>query len=273
MTLSPQNNEAQSVLADATKRLRENEIDSARLDTLLLLEDITKKDRSWLLAHPEYSLTNDQLETLNTQLSQREQHVPLAYIRGHVEFYGQTFAVSKNVLIPRPESESMLHLLTKVAQSGVVTSVADIGTGSGALAICAAKLLPDTHVYAVDVDAQCLSMAKINAQQHSVTITFLRGNLLEPLTTAVPDVLLCNLPYVPNDYPINRAATHEPKKALYSGQDGLDHYRELFAQIGDQSPVVITESLASQHSQLAALAKHHGYIMQSSDGLAQLFTR
>ena len=86
-------------------------ISSARLDTLILLEDILHKDRAWILAHPEHEISTNQFRKLDRRLERRQKHVPLAYIRGFTEFYGRQFKVNRHVLEPRPESETMIELL------------------------------------------------------------------------------------------------------------------------------------------------------------------
>jgi len=248
-------------------------IESARLDCLLLLEDATSQDRSWLLAHPEFELSQDQLGHLNTQITQRQSHIPLAYIRGQVEFYGRRFIVDEHVLVPRPESEAMVNILKEIKADTII----DVGTGSGALAVTAALELPSSEVIGLDIDPACLEIADKNARLLQATCSFIKSDLLDS-RPAFDDsrkfVILANLPYVPDDYPINQAASHEPKLALFAGPDGLDLYRRLWQQIGHmpQLPVyVITEALLEQHQALATIARSVGYSMIKNEGLAQCF--
>lgn len=249
-------------------------IASGRLDCLLLLEDITGHDRAWLLAHDDQTLSGAQLDQLADQLERRLQHEPLAYIRGYCEFYGRSFAVTPEVLVPRPESESMITLLLRLRPTPA--SVADIGTGSGCLAVTVA-LQTSAIVSAVDIDGACLALARRNAVMHTAQVTFLQGDLLTPYTDGAfnaPEVFLANLPYVPQQYPINDAARHEPPSALFAGADGLDAYRRLFGQFSQLNALptlIITEALLSQHEALSALALSNGYRLDVSDGLAQAF--
>jgi release factor glutamine methyltransferase len=154
----------------------------------------------------------------------------------------------------------------------------DIGTGSGAIAVTAKCEIPEATVLATDIDEDCLRVAKENATRHGADITFLHGNLFQPIAKRVPAdatiILLCNLPYVPDGYPINTAATHEPRLALFGGPDGLDPYRELFQQITDahiKPEYILTESLPSQHEQLKSIAADSAYRLERTTDLIQLF--
>jgi methylase of polypeptide subunit release factors len=155
--------------------------------------------------------------------------------------------------------------------------IIDIGTGSGAIAITAKLEHPDATVIATDIDQKCLETARQNAQSLSADIAFFNGNLLEPLLQ-VPksniQVLLCNLPYVLDNFQINTAATHEPRHALFGGPDGLDLYRELFKQIQTHKlkpAYILTESLPPQHGTLTQIAKSANYKLTKTDDFIQLF--
>lgn len=256
-------------------------ISTARLDCLVLLEDEVGKDRGWLLSHPEFELQGSVLKKLSTKIAQRVQHVPLAYIRGHAEFYGREFVVNAHTLVPRPETETMVELVCKLVSSesaGEKAVIADIGTGSGAIAITAKLELPAADVIATDIDERCLEAARQNAQSLKADTSFLHGSLLKPLATHSlthsPTILLCNLPYVPDNFQINTAATHEPRHALFGGPDGLDLYRELFEQtdsLATKPLYIFTESLPPQHEALAGIAKAAGYSLERTDDFIQLF--
>ena len=252
-------------------------VETARLDCLVLLEDTLNTDRAHLLAHPDLKLTTEQLHELNVAISKRETYQPLAYIRGHAAFYGRDFIVNSSVLVPRPESESMIDLLKSYANSHDINTVIDIGTGSGCLAITAKLELPDIHVTGTDVSATALKVAKSNARVHRVQVQWKSSDIREGLPhmpRTRPYVLLANLPYVPEDYAVNEAARHEPELALYAGTDGLDLYRDLFSAVDavhTKPLAIITESLEMQHSALSELAVKHGYTLAEAEGLAQLF--
>ncbi len=283
----------QTWLLAATEKLTNAGISTARLDALVLLEDITSKDRAWLLAHSDFLLTPTQAVELGKLLSRRASHEPLAYIRGKTEFYGREFLVDKRVLEPRPESETMIELLLQVVasskqpvrhaqgkQAASKLHFVDVGTGSGALAITAKLEFPEAEVIAIDIDENCLEVARINARKHRAKIAFYQGNLLQPLSTLnpipYPFVVLANLPYVPDSHTINQAAEHEPKQAIFGGPDGLDKYRHLFYDLQTllQKPeFVLTESLPFQHQALGDIAAKAGYKQQTFSDFVQVFKK
>lgn len=262
----------------ASHRLLNAGISTGRLDVLVLLEDCTGKDRAHLLAHPEIELSDEQISILNEQIKRRAAHIPLAYIRGKTEFYGRDFFVNDQVLEPRPESEMMIDLLKKVTLDESGLPIIDIGTGSGALAITAKLELPESQVAAVDIDPQCLELAHKNAVKLHADIEILLGDLLEPFTTEQPQnyALLCNLPYVPDGFHINQAATHEPRLAIFGGPDGLDLYRRLFSQLNgfkSKPHYIFTESLPPQHRKLVKIAEKYHFSLLGSDDFIQVFTQ
>lgn len=260
-------------LKTRAKILSDNGIDSARLDCVLMLEKVLSQDRGWLLAHLDAPLPDLESRALEVFFARRYQHRPMAYILGRAEFYGRTFAVNKHVLVPRPESESIIEL-ARLAEP--VDALVDVGTGSGALAITLALEKIADNVIGLDIDSDCLSVAQQNAQLLHARITWQRSDLLQDWrqSTSVAKLgVVANLPYVPDNYPINDAAKHEPKLALFSGADGLDHYRKLFTQLPDTTKWIITEALSQQHEALASIAKTAGYKLVATDGLAQHFTK
>lgn len=265
-------------LFEATKALEASGIGTARLDCLVLLEDIIGKDRAFLLAHPEFALTQKQIQELDNNIEQRQDHIPLAYIRSKTEFYRRKFFVNKDVLIPRPESESMIELLLKETKDIKSPSIFDIGTGCGALGITAKLEMPNSNVVGVDVDKKCLAVAVKNSRQLLANVDFVQGNLLDKIKYKIhdKDILLCNLPYVPNDFILNEAATKEPRLAIFGGLDGLNLYRNIFNQIdklNEKPCLVFTESLVAQHPYLTSIAEKSCYSQINSKGLIQLFKK
>jgi release factor glutamine methyltransferase len=301
-------------LDSAVKLLTGSGVATARLDALVLLEDATHHDRSWLLAHPEFELHVEQVQALEDLLKQRANHLPLAYIRGKTEFYGRTFLLNSHVLEPRPESETMIDLLKElplfaantnsihsagkaevgpsgradnhlsiskaisaknISNTAKTARIGDVGTGSGALGITAKLELPDTEVDLLEIDEQAIEVAKRNVDLFTLSVRVIQSDLLAQSAQNY-DVLLCNLPYVPDSYTLNTAALHEPKIAIFGGPDGLDLYRKLFAQIKivDQKPLyILTEALPPQHEALAVIAHEHGYQQQKQDDFIQVFGR
>lgn len=248
-------------------------IATARLDALVLLEDATGMDRAWLLAHPEHTLTAAQSKKFVTWIARRAKHEPLAYIRGKSEFYGRDFKVNARTLEPRPESETMIELFKSLdLPEGAV--VADVGSGSGGIGITVALERPEIQINFLDIDPDTLAIARSNARMHGVRGQYYQGDLLEAWGIEY-DVLLCNLPYVPDSHTINEAAMFEPKIAIFGGPDGLDLYRRLFAQLATGKygkPIVLTESLPFQHEALAQIASVHGYKHDKTEDFIQLFS-
>ncbi|HET9174001.1 MAG TPA: HemK/PrmC family methyltransferase [Candidatus Saccharimonadales bacterium] len=251
-------------------------IPTAHLDAIVLAEDVTGYDRAWILAHTETELTTEQHTVLNLMLERRSSHEPLAYIRNKTEFYGREFYIDHRVLEPRPETETMIDLLKKLPLDEN-TTIIDVGTGSGALAITAKLELSDVEVMATDVDTDALAVAEQNCQRYKCNIHFLKGNLLKPFYLhyhPTRSVVLANLPYVPDNFRINAAAMREPSIAIYGGSDGLDVYRDLFTQIDPlayKPQYVLTEALPPQHEVLTSIAAQHNYQLDNSEDFIQVF--
>lgn len=266
----------------ATRQLKKAGIGTARLDCLVLLEDELGQDRSWILAHNDDCLSVNTMHKLNTKVLRRSAHEPLAYIRHKTEFYGRTFYIDRRVLEPRPESETMIDLLKALPsidrRDPAEQLVVDIGTGSGVLAITAKLELPHLVIKAVDIDLGCLHVASRNAHTLRANITLHKGNLLNSAAAAGDAIyaLLCNLPYVPDSFQINPAATWEPRLAIFGGKDGLDLYRRLFMECQSSClppRFILTETLPIQHTSLTGIAQQHGYSLRRTDDFIQLFTR
>lgn len=262
-------------LTGRTGVLQEAGIASARLDCLIFLEDALKQNRAWILAHPEFELSSAQVTALDKLVTARSDHTPLAYIRGKAEFYGRSFVVNKNVLVPRPESEALIDLLKGINSLSKNPKIVDVGTGSGCLGITAALELPSAQVTLVDIDSQALQIAKKNAELLGAKVHTQTSNLLGDVSVDF-DIALANLPYVPDNLAINQAAMHEPKLALFSGDDGLDLFRTFWEQIAalpNPPFYVITESFPFQHKDLAQLAKKAGFTLAKTEGFAQLYSK
>jgi release factor glutamine methyltransferase len=268
-----------ALLKASQDQLKQADIGSARLDVLILLEDFLHKDRAWLLAHPETEINQTQLKRLDRKLKRRARHIPLAQVRGHTEFYGRRFKVNRHTLEPRPESETMITLLKNLLEHNSAIykarpcKIADVGTGNGAIGITAALEIPDSVVDLYDISAGALAVAKHNTHLHELHLHARKMNLLSrPLRSY--DVILANLPYVPNKWKINEAAMAEPKIAIFGGPDGLDVYRKLFAQLKRftwKPTYVLTEALPPQHQKLAAIAGQAGFKPLKSDDFIQVF--
>ncbi|HSW85121.1 MAG TPA: HemK/PrmC family methyltransferase [Candidatus Saccharimonadales bacterium] len=274
-------------LATAKNNLDAAGIPTARLDSLILLEDTTAIDRVQLLANPNLVLKPNIVKKLNLLLNQRSKYEPLAYIRGKSEFYGRSFKINKNVLQPRPESEAMIDLLktlcnklfpynnAKIGRNNANNNLwlADVGSGSGILGITAKLEVPDLSVDLLEIDIKALKLAKFNVDIYTPNIGLILSDLLHS-TSREYDILLANLPYVPDDYTINKSAEYEPEIALFGGQDGLDVYRKLFKQIErlNKRPLyILTESMPFQHLKLTNIARKYKYKLASNVDYIQEF--
>lgn len=212
-------------------------VGDAPLETELLLGFALGMGRSTLYASLEEAVPESAQQTLESLVERRLQREPLAYILGKKEFFGLEFKVCPGVFIPRPETETLVEqavLLVKARFPGGDLLLADIGTGSGAMAVSLAKALPSTKLYATDISETALATARANAAAHGVQdrTAFLRGDLMEPLPEPV-DVVVANLPYIESqtipclEPEISR---YEPQEALDGGPDGLDLTRRLLRQ-------------------------------------------
>ncbi len=239
--------------------------DSEPIDASLLLMHVLDVDRAALLTHPERELTPEQTALFRALILQRAGGVPVPYLTGTRPFYDLELAVTPDVLIPRPETE---HLIESALQWAAIEAqgrrdlrLVDVGTGSGAIAVTLAVHLPEARVWAVDVSAAALDVARQNAIRHGVAdrITLVRGDLLEPLIAAdqPADLIAANLPYIASDelktLPV---AQHEPRLALDGGADGLDLIRRLLVQaprVLAQDGLLLVEIAAGQGARVCEL--------------------
>lgn len=230
-------------LNKAVEIFTEKKITSAWLDAEILLGFVLKKNRAFIISHGEFLLHHLQLKAFNKLIKLRSEHFPIAYLTSHQEFYGLDFFVNSNVLVPRPESELLVDLAVKAYTSKPNSTIIDIGTGSGCLIISALHSLKNKkslpQVFALDISAKALTVAKKNARFHQKNINFIKGNLLQPLfkrssflSSKNSLIILANLPYVPHTIVTSEPSiSQEPTQALDGGPDGLAHYRQLALEI------------------------------------------
>jgi len=204
--------------------------DTPYLDAQVLLAEITGKPRSWILAHPEAKITEQQQERLTKYIAQLKSGMPLPYVLGHWEFFNLDFEINPQVLIPRPETELMVEKAIDWFQDHPgYRRAADIGTGSGCIAVSLAYQVPDLEITATDISQASLEVAFTNAIKHGVSdrIKLVNTHLLPP--PEEPYHLICaNLPYIPQKTLQQLAVFgREPTLALDGGPDGLVLIREL----------------------------------------------
>ena len=221
------------VLSQAREMLVANNIEDASLESELLLRHTLNINRVQLYQDLDHELSPEQEPTFWNLIKRRLSHEPTAYIIGHREFYGLDFYVNPHVLIPRPESELLVEMALSLAQNHRVTTIADIGTGCGAIAINLALHSSQTKIYATDISASALKVALINCKKHGVVnrICLLQGDMLDPLPEPV-DLIVANLPYVKKAELLRTSqAESEPLLALNGGPDGLQKIHRLCRQV------------------------------------------
>jgi release factor glutamine methyltransferase len=233
---------------------------TARLDAGTLLGHVMGRSRAWIATHPETQLSRKECEHLAKVLEDISAGIPLPYVIGQWEFFGLDFYITPEVLIPRPETELLVETALKwFAQHPGRRVAADIGTGSGCIAISLAVSLPDLMIYASDISEGALQVATRNIRKHGVEwrIQVLKGDLLDPIKVPI-DMLCANLPYIPNVKLDSLEVAHqEPRLALDGGIDGLDKIRQLLVQsIGKIKPggIILLEIESGQGAQAVALA-------------------
>jgi release factor glutamine methyltransferase len=228
-----------SLLEQTADRLR-GVTDTPELDAQVLLAHLMGKARTWLAAHPKTQLSDPQRDAVEEAVSKLTDGTPLPYLLGHWEFFGLDFNITPDVLIPRPETELLVEQAILWLQSRPVTQysslrAADVGTGSGCIAVSLAKHVPDVRVLATDLSLPALEVAHQNALRHGVAsrVDFVQCDLLPPHPFPLPteshfDIICANLPYIPSAT-LERLPIfgREPTLALNGGGDGLDLIRYL----------------------------------------------
>ncbi len=206
--------------------------DRAREDAELLLCHATQHNKAGLLARWNDGMEAAQADRFGGWIERRMTGEPIQYILGETEFYGLPFRVTRDVLIPRPETEHVVETVAALAAPFSAPRIVDVGAGAGAIAVALAHVLPQSQVTAIDLSAPALAIAQQNAERNGVAsrIRFLHGDLLSPVAGERFDFVVSNPPYVPA---ADRASLsvevrdYEPQLALFAGEDGLDIYRRL----------------------------------------------
>jgi release factor glutamine methyltransferase len=252
------------LLFEATRLLQAEELDTPRLDAEVLLGHVLGLTRAQVHAYPDRRLDAAEMDSYCELIERRRQHEPVAYIIGHKEFYGLDFYVDRRVLIPRPETESLVEKGLEIGQrASRPLIIADVGTGSGAIAISLAVHLPQALIYALDASSEALEVAALNCRLHGLEgrIHLLQGDMLSPLSEPV-DLIVANLPYVSwaewEQLPRTITA-YEPRFALDGGSDGLDAIRRLLTQARfhlKPQATILLEIGATQRAAVTDLARY-----------------
>ena len=227
-----------SLLAEAEGLLAEgSHAESARRDAEALLLHVLKKDApdtnlAWMIAHGHETLPAHATAEFRAGVERRCSGEPIQYITGESEFYGLSFRVNRDVLIPRPETEHLLEKAIELARGFERQRIVDVGTGSGAIAVALASNLPDARIHATESSAPALRVARANSARNGVAdrVAFHEGDLLAPVAGEQFDIVVSNPPYVPEsdrDSLSVEVRDYEPALALFAGADGLAIYRRL----------------------------------------------
>ncbi|GFZ94330.1 peptide chain release factor N(5)-glutamine methyltransferase [Dyella caseinilytica] len=206
-----------------------------RVDAEVLLAYALSKSRSWLIAHADDLLSAEHASAYTVLVEQREAGEPVAYITGRRGFWSLDLEVTPDTLIPRPETELLVEEALERIPISKTVNVADLGTGTGAIALAIARDRPLAQVIATDASADALAVARRNASRHDIlNVSFVQGDWFAPLGDQRFDVIVSNPPYIENHDPhLNQGDLRfEPMSALASGEDGLDDIRRIIRDAG-----------------------------------------
>ena len=196
----------------------------------ILIMFLLEKNVIWMHLNGHIEFTKE--EELKALVKKRATHFPLEYLTNRVSFYGETFIIKQNVLIPRPETEILVEKALEKLKQIENPKVVEIGTGSGIISVMLSKLLPQLKVTAVDINDDALELAKENAKKHSVEnqISFIKSDLLKEVSGNF-DMCISNPPYISNNYVLPHNVKYEPKNALFGGEIGDELLKDLIEEV------------------------------------------
>lgn len=255
----------------AAGHLKASGVENPRLDAEVLLADVLGIERIQLYVQHDRPLTPAEVDAYRRSIARRARREPVAYITGRREFFSIELAVDRRCLTPRPETEHLVEAALEEIRRRFAhkeqVRVADIGTGSGAIAVSIAKSEPRAVVTAVDIDPNALEVARLNVERTKTAyrVRLVRGDLLQPLGDEAYDAILSNPPYIAEgDWPGLPADVreYEPRHALVGGADGLEVIRRLVAEAKEKlgpGGFLAVEIGADQGERVSALASAAGY--------------
>jgi release factor glutamine methyltransferase len=248
--------------AAATDRLKRSRIPEPRREAESLLAHALDKDTAWIVGHDDTAIIAPKAKIYATMIARRARHEPFAYIVGEKWFYGRKFRVNKNVLIPRPETELLVEsVLNRAPRTS--TTILDIGTGSGAIGATLAMELPKAKVIMYDISSRALEVARINVRNLKLgrRVRLAKTDILHdrpPEPKVGFRIVVANLPYLPTAAWRSAASEvrlREPKQALVSGKDGLEHYRTLYKNLAHWKRVPELLAIEAEPGQFQELRK------------------
>ncbi len=276
-----------TLVEDTSRQLKLSGIKTARLDVELLLAHVLKKDRSWLHAHGDELLTDKQVDDFTKLIERRAAREPVAYLVGKKEFYGRDFFVTPDVLIPRPETESLVTLTLSLLRVHPLTGektcnlrVVDVGTGSGCVGLTLAAELPEqiAELWLVDISPQALAVAKRNHQAllPRRKVYYHQSSLLDmwqPDAVNKPlfDCIIANLPYVDRSWERSPETDYEPALALFADEGGCELIYRLIQQAQRalaSAGYLLLEADPTQHRSIVDHAESHGFHHIETQGYA-----
>lgn len=235
-----------------------------RFDAQALLAEVLGRPRSWLLAHGDDRLDDDQAARFAAALARRSAGEPLAYLRGRQEFYGLDLAVSPAVLVPRVDTETLVDWALELLAGRSGAAVLDLGTGSGAIALAIARHASQARVWAVDASPEALAVARANGAALGLDVSWHVGDWFGGLDATMRfDLIVANPPYIALGDPHLAALTHEPALALTSGADGLEAIRRISAAAPGRlqsGAWLLLEHGHDQAEAVAALLRGTGFV-------------
>jgi release factor glutamine methyltransferase len=208
------------------------QLDCSKLEAEVLLSKVLKRDRVFLKTNLQYPLNWREKRLYKKCVQRRLQGIPLAYIFGHKHWGGMFLDVNNHVLIPRDETETLCERICTLPRENTPQCILDVGTGSGNIALFLKKHFLDADVWAIDISAKALKVAQKNAQKQDLLINFLQSDLLQGIEGIQKyDIIVANLPYVPQQMKVSEEVRREPRRAVFSGEDGLDTLRLFVDQL------------------------------------------
>jgi len=264
-------------LKAATTRLQDADINSAKLDSELILAEVLGKGRTYLHGHDDELIGQKNLQTAASYLERRQRREPLAYILGYKEFYGHRFIVTPDTLIPRPESEDIIAILKQLLPPTTYhlppTKLVDVGTGSGCLGITAKLIFPRFEVTMTDISSSALKVAAKNAQKLNARIKIIKSNLLKNYHETA-DIIIANLPYVDEIWERSRETEFEPSLALFAADRGLDLIKKLIRESAKKlnpGGYLILEADPRQHDEIIEYAFKKSFDNTGQNGYTLVF--
>ncbi len=261
-------------LKNATQKLTVAGVESASIDSLIILCFSLSLPKLEILTNPNKILTRKELKLANKLLTKRLEHYPISYLTKQVEFYNRTFYIDRRVLSPRPESESFINLL-KLSDISNLKYLTDVGCGSGVLGITSKLEFPHLNIELLDNSKNALKVTGINVDKFQISSKIKLSNLIGNSDYKF-DIILANLPYIPYTTTINRAASFEPKMSIFAPDNGLHFYKALARQlvVKKKNPkYIFIECLDNQITELTKLFSNNSYKLTMSEGLVHRFSR